>query len=122
MAELQAAVGPTVAQELCDEICAQAGSGRGQSARAEKDFLKNRTGWDRQKSFDLGTKTPTGRVSKCRPDLVSTSLTKIVELKLMPNEAFTTNQDTFRDELKKGKHPPYASTDFLAVTPETCGC
>lgn len=122
MAELQAAVGPTVAQELCDEVCAQAGTGRGQSARAEKDFLKNRTGWDRQQSFDLGTKTPTGRVAKCRPDLVSTANGKIVELKLMPGEQYTTNQDTFQDELAKGKHPPYTSKDFITVTPETCGC
>jgi uncharacterized Zn-binding protein involved in type VI secretion len=124
MKELQAAVGAAQAKELCDAVCKHAGTGRGQSARAEKEFLQspNQSGWQRQESFDLGTKTPTGRTSKCRPDLVNPTTNKIVELKLMPGEQYTPNQETFQDELKKGKHPPHTKQDFITVTPATCGC
>jgi uncharacterized Zn-binding protein involved in type VI secretion len=125
MKELQDAIGVPEAQALCDAVCKHAGKGkgRGQSARAEEEFLKNQSaGWERQESFPLGTKTPTGRASMCRPDLVNSATNKIVELKLMPGEDFTPNQKTFQDELKKGKQPPHTSKDFITVTPATCGC
>lgn len=126
MKELQAAMGGVAeaAQALCDAVCKHAGTGRGQSKRAEQEFLQSpkQSGWQRQRSFDLGTKTPTGRTAKCRPDLVNPTTNKIVELKLMPDEEFTKNQEAFLDELKKGKHPPHTKTDFITVTPATCGC
>jgi uncharacterized Zn-binding protein involved in type VI secretion len=122
MKELQQAIGVAEAKALCDAVCKHKGTGRGQSARAEKEFLQNQPGWDRQQSRPLGTTTPTGRTSLCRPDLVSTTTTKILELKLMPGEQYTPNQETFQDELKKGKHSPHTSKDFLTVTPATCGC
>lgn len=121
---LQDAIGETYAKALCDAVCAQiaadkkSGKTRGRSARAEKRFLKDRRKgtWSRQKSFNL--KDSAG---KCRPDLVS-SAGKLVELKLCPNEPFTENQLKFQDELARGKHRPYTKSDFIKVTPKTCGC
>ena len=121
MAVLQKAIGPGPAADLCKAVCEEAGSGPGQSKRAEDKFVKNNPDWSSQgNSFKLGTKTPTGRASKCRPDLVNTTTNTIVELKLMPGEQYTQNQAQFRRELRKGKHKPYRQKDFITVTPETC--
>ena len=119
MKELQDAIGKHYAKLLCDAVCKHAGTGRGQSARAEKEFLDGRRegSWTRQHDFDL--KDASG---VCRPDLYSPTLGKIVELKLVPNEPFTANQRQFQDELARGKHRPHTKGDFIKVTPETCNC
>jgi len=118
MKELQAAIGKHYARLLCDAICNHVDTGRGQSARAENEFLDGRREgtWTRQQDFALGDGTV------CTPDLVSPTLGKIVELKLCPNEPFTPNQRTFQDELARGEHRPYRKKDFIKVTPTTCGC
>ena len=119
MKELQDAIGPTIADALCEAVCKHVGTGRGQSARAEKEFLKGRQKgtWTRQKSFNLKD-----AVGKCRPDLYNVATGMMVELKLMPNEPFTENQLQFQDELARGKHRPHTKGDFIKVTPATCNC
>lgn len=116
-AVLQAAIGDAVAQALCDAVCTHVRSGRGQSKRAEDEFVANNPDWTSQKSFDL--KLSRG---KCRPDLYNTKTGKMVELKLCPNEPFTTNQRKFQEELARGLHPPAQASDFVKVTPKDCGC
>lgn len=118
MKELQDAIGKHYAKALCDAICKHAGTGRGQSARAEKEFLDGRRKgtWTRQKDFQL--KDAPGA---CTPDLFKIS-GKIVELKLVPNEPYTANQRQFQNELARGKHRPLTKSDFIKVTPKTCGC
>ena len=119
MKELQDAIGAHYARALCDAICIEvAAGGRGQSKRAEERFLQGRRKgtWTRQKGFPLKDGSGT-----CYPDLFKTS-GKIVELKLCPNEPFTENQRKFQDELARGKHRPLTKSDFIKVTPETCGC
>lgn len=120
MKELQAAIGKHYAKLLCDAICKSVKKGgRGQSARAEKEFLDGRREgtWSRQTDFPLADGS-----GACTPDLVSPTLGKIVELKLCPSEPFTPNQRQFQDELARGEHRPYRKKDFIKVTPGTCGC
>jgi uncharacterized Zn-binding protein involved in type VI secretion len=120
MKELQDAIGVTIAKALCDAVCEVVKKGgRGQSAKAEKKFLKGRRKgtWTRQKSFKL--KDATG---KCRPDLYNPKTKMMVELKLCPNEPYTKNQKQFQDELARGKHRPHNKSKFVKVTPATCGC
>lgn len=118
MAELQAAIGPSVAADLCAAVCNHVGSGPGQSKRAEDEFVSKNPDWTTQKSIDLKGAPP----GKCRPDLFNTVTNTMVELKLCPNEPFTENQKRFQDELARGKHRPLRKRDFIKVTPETCGC
>jgi hypothetical protein len=125
MTDLEAAIGKQEAADLCAEICGRKNRGRGQSRDVEKAFEKKHPGFSSQKgnSLNLSTKTPTGRASQCRPDLGNSSTGKLVELKLMPNEPLTTNQEQFLKELKAGKHAPRTSKDFVLVTPkDTCNC
>lgn len=118
MAVLQDAIGPAVAKELCDAVCKHVRlGGRGQSKRAEDEFVANNPDWTSQKSFDL--KPPPG---KCRPDLYNKVTGMMVELKLCPNEPFTENQKRFQAELARGKHRPAKKADFIKVTPQTCQC
>lgn len=116
--ELQDAIGTHYAKELCEAVCKHAGTGPGQSANAEKEFLSGRRKgtWTRQKDFKL--KDAPG---VCTPDLFKFPGT-IVELKLCPNEPFTANQRQFQKELARGKHRPLRKKDFIKVTPKTCGC
>lgn len=116
MKVLQGAIGPYYAKLLCDAVCNHADTGRGQSQRAEEEFLEGRRDWGKQKSFDLNAG------GKCRPDLYNSATGMIVELKLMPNEQYTKNQDQFRKELARGKHKPHRLKDFITVTPKTCDC
>jgi uncharacterized Zn-binding protein involved in type VI secretion len=120
MKELQDAIGVHYAKALCDAVCKHVGTGPGQSARAEKEFLDGRRpgSWTRQKDFHLKDSPPL----VCTPDLYSPTLGKMVELKLCPNEPFTKNQKLFQDELARGKHRPHVKGDFIKVTPATCGC
>lgn len=121
MKELQDAVGATYAKALCEAVCNNVDTGRGQSKRAEEEFLKGRRKgtWTSQgKRFFLKD----GSGKNCRPDLFSPTLGKMVELKLMRNEPYTENQLKFQDELARGKHRPYTKGDFVKVTPKTCNC
>lgn len=120
MKELQDVIGAPDAAALCAAVCAHLNTGRGQSRRAEEDFLKNQqgTGWTNQHAFDL--KTAPGQ--QCIPDLYNTLTGTIVELKLCPNEPYTPNQLRFQEELARGKHRPHRKRDFVKVTPQTCGC
>lgn len=117
MKELQDAIGPTVAKDLCAAVCKHAGTGYGQSRRAEEDFIGKQKDWTNQKAFDL--KDAPGQ---CIPDLYNPSTNMIVELKLCPNEPFTENQIQFQDELARGKHRPHRKKNFIKVTPDTCEC
>ena len=116
MKELQAAIGPDVAKQLCKAVCASyKKGGRGQSARAEKRFIKNKRNWTRQKRFNLKN----GK--QCIPDLYNKVSKNMVELKDV-GEAFTRNQKKFQKELAKGRHRPHVKGNYLKVTPKTCKC
>lgn len=114
MKELQDAIGFYVAKELCTAVCKHYGSGKGQSARAEKEFIKGKRNWTRQKRFDL-------KKGQCIPDLYNKVTGKMIELK-GNKEAFTPRQRKFHKELGQGKHKPHRKRDYLKVTPKTCGC
>ena len=116
---LQDAIGRHYARALCEAVCNRT-PGRSQSYRVEEEFLAGRRKgtWSKQKDFHLVDSPP----AKCRPDLFSPKLGKIVELKLVPYEQYTDNQVLFQDELARDKHPPFTEDDFITVTPETCGC
>ena len=114
MKELQDAIGPDVAKELCAAVCKHYGSGPGQSKRAEEEFIKGKRNWTRQKRFDI-------KGGQCIPDLYNTFTGKMVELKDV-GEAFTPQQKVFHKELGQGKHRPHRKGDYIKVTPKTCGC
>lgn len=111
MKELQDTIGPSVAKKLCDSVCANYGTGPGQSKRTEEDFLKNTKGWKKQHSIDLDGG------GRCRPDLFHAGKNLCIELKAV-GEAFTPRQLQFQDELEKGLH----NCEYIKVTPATCGC
>jgi uncharacterized Zn-binding protein involved in type VI secretion len=117
--ELQDAIGFYVAIELCFAVCDHYGKGRGQSADAEEQFIKDKKNWDRQKRFDL--KDPAWAGRQCIPDLYNSNTGKMIELK-DDREAFTKQQKQFQKELAQGKHRPHTKGDYLKVTPSTCGC
>lgn len=115
MKELQDAIGFYVAKELCAAICKHYGKGgRGQSARAEEEFIKDKQNWTRQQRFDI-------KGGQCIPDLYNSVTGKMIELKDI-GEAFTPQQKVFHKELGQGKHRPHRKGDYLKVTPKTCGC
>jgi hypothetical protein len=58
MAELQDAIGPTVAKALCDAVCSEVGTGPGQSKRAEDKFVRGNSDWTTQHSIDLKDPPP----------------------------------------------------------------
>jgi uncharacterized Zn-binding protein involved in type VI secretion len=117
MKELQDAIGGRPAKALCEAVCKHANTGPQSSKRAEDEFKKNRPDWTSQKDFTL--KDGSG---VCTPDLYNTATGMIVELKLCPSEPFTENQLKFQDELARGKHRPHTKSNFIKVTPKTCGC
>ena len=115
MKELQTAIGDDAAKDLCDAVCKHKDTGRGQSKRAEEEFIKKQPSFKSQKNR---TKLTNGK--HCNPDLSNGS--KWVEIKLMKGEPYTPNQQQFKDELKRGEHAPKTEDDFITVTPATCGC
>jgi uncharacterized Zn-binding protein involved in type VI secretion len=126
MKELQRALGKgkagvEAAKQLCRSICDTLKDpkkrGRGQSKRAESNFLnkKGGKGWQSQ-----GNSFPLQGGRKCRPDLVNINTHKIIELKLMKGEALTPNQEDYQREARKGKQTPYG--EMVIVTPKLCGC
>jgi uncharacterized Zn-binding protein involved in type VI secretion len=119
MKELQEAIGVRTAKALCKAICEELNTGPQQSDRAEKKFIANRPDWESNRnSFKL--KTAPG---SCRPDLYNSKTKKFVEIKMMPKEKFTKEQETFQDELARKMHRPHRKKDFIKVTPkETCNC
>lgn len=113
--ELQGAIGPSAAADLCAAVCANYGTGRGQSKRAEEQFLKTqeKNGWKKQHSV------PLDGGGKCRPDLFHAGKNICVELKA-DKEPYTPRQIQFQDELEQGLHDP--EPEYIKVTPGTCGC
>jgi hypothetical protein len=115
MKELQDAIGPGVARDLCAAVCKHYGKGgRGQSARAEEEFIAGNPDWDRQHRFDI-------EGGQCIPDLYNADTHTMIELKDV-GEAFTPQQKKFHKELGQGKHRPHRKRDYIKVTPKTCGC
>lgn len=135
-------IGDDEAEALCTAVCKHYGSGKGQSALAEKEFTDGFPDWKRQKArfnlkgdtkwkqqFDhlqkrLG-RSPKTVMGSCIPDLYNSKTGKMVELKGV-KEGFTPQQRQFRKELAKGKHSRdgrrLRKGDHIVVTPATCGC
>ena len=149
MKELQDAIGPDIATELCEHVCNnyKQGKGRGQGGDTSKDFIdeqskKGNTDWTRENErFDLKGnakwkqefdryqkrlgRSPKTVMGSCIPDLYNSKTGKMVELKGV-KEGFTPQQRQFRKELAKGKHSRNGrrlrKRDHIVVTPISCGC